>query len=185
MIDASAGDPRILTTRQVTELLKTSESFVMRGVHQGTIPASRIGFEWRYWRPLVLVRVLHAPEPTADPATECEPAEVLTAAELAALFTMSPHTMSARIADGSIPARKVGKGWRIHWPTVRGRLERGESFDPGDFTAPRKVNCRMCHTPLHHVPTTEIGDLGWRDDHENRWCPAREMRNGGLAEHLE
>lgn len=115
-------------------MIQTSDTWVVRSIARGAMPASRIGSEWRYWKPLVLARILHAPQDITPGPPE---PDVVTATELAALLRMAPHTISDRIADGSIPAFKVGKGWRIHWPTVRGRLERGEPFYPGDFPTGR------------------------------------------------
>lgn len=129
MIDGAVGDPRILTTKEVAELIKASEAYVIRGVNSGLIPASRIGSEWRYWKPLVLTQVLSSSDLTLGGSSVTE-ADVVTAAELAQLLRMTPHTVSKRIADGSIPARKIGKGWRCHWPTIRSVLEQGQDFTP-------------------------------------------------------
>ena len=129
MIDGGASDPRILTTKETAELIKASEAYVIRGVNSGLIPASRIGSEWRYWKPLVLTRVLSTSDITQGDSSVTEP-DVVTASELAQLLGMTPHTVSKRIADGSIPARKVGKGWRCHWPTIRSVLEQGQDFTP-------------------------------------------------------
>lgn len=129
MIDGAVGDPRILTTKETAELIKASEAYVIRGVNSGLIPASRIGSEWRYWKPLVLTQVLSTSDLTLGDTSVTEP-DVVTAAELAQLLRMTPQTVSKRIADGSIPARKVGKGWRCHWPTIRSVLEQGRDFTP-------------------------------------------------------
>ena len=51
--------------------------------------------------------------------------DVVTPPSWPPLFTMAPSTISERIADGSIPATKDGKGWRIHWPTIRAVLDEG------------------------------------------------------------
>lgn len=130
MIDRAAGDPRILTTKETADLIKASEAYVIRGIRSGLIPASRIGSEWRYWKPLVLTQVLSTSDLTTPSDSSITEPDVVTATELAVLLRMTPHTVSRRIADGSIPARKVGKGWRCHWPTVRSVLEKGQDFTP-------------------------------------------------------
>ncbi len=131
MVGEVAGDPRILTTKEVAELIKASEAYVIRGVNSGSIPASRIGSEWRYWKPLVLARVLSTTSDlTVSGSLVTQGPDVVTAVELGQLLRMTAHTVSKRIADGSIPARKVGKGWRCHWPTIRSVLEQGQDFTP-------------------------------------------------------
>jgi excisionase family DNA binding protein len=131
MSSEAAGDPRILTTKQAAELIKTTEAYVIRSIGRGVMPASRIGSEWRYWKPLILARILRTTDPTPSATPDdAEPPDVVTAAELAVLLQLGAHTVGQRIADGSIPAAKVGKRWLIHWPTIRGTLEQGEDFTP-------------------------------------------------------
>lgn len=130
MTDEAAVDTRILTTRDVAQLIQVTESYVIKGIGRGQIPASRIGSEWRYWKPLVIARVLPHSEATTPSDDSITEPEVVTAGELATLLRLTPNTISLRIAEGSIPAAKVGKGYRIHWPTVRAVLEQGKDFTP-------------------------------------------------------
>ena len=62
-------------------------------------------------------------------------ADVITTAQLGEILQLSAESIRARIDDGSIPASKIGKHYRIYWPTIRARLEAGEDFAPGDRAA--------------------------------------------------
>ena len=126
----AAGGPetRVMTTSEVAKWLSLSEPTIIQHVQKGLIPASRIGAEWRYWRPLMITRLFPEVGPVpddADPDTD-----VITIEELARRLHLSVPTVRMRIEDRSIPASRVGKTWRIYWPTIRDRLAAGEDFTP-------------------------------------------------------
>ena len=128
----SPHDVRIMTTSEVAAWLSLSVPTLMSRVRAGEIPASRIGAEWRFWRPTLEVR-LFAQGPAAESGDD--QAEVLTTAQLADRLRLTGETVRARIEDGSIPASRIGNQFRIFWPTIRGRLEAGEDFTPAQRTS--------------------------------------------------
>lgn len=118
------ADDRVLTTDLVAALLKLAPHTVIRHVQRGIIPASRLGGEYRYWRPLVREEVVGAdPEPDSD----TEP-DVLTVDQLAGRLKLTPATIVLRIEDQSIKAHKVGKVWRILWAPILRTLSKGDDF---------------------------------------------------------
>lgn len=122
-----ARDERIMTRTEVASWLALSLPTLMARVRDGDIPASRIGAEWRFWRPTLRSR-LFPQEAPAEP--DRHEAEILTTAQLAELLQLTGETVRARIEDGSIPASRIGNHWRIYWPAIRARLEAGENFTP-------------------------------------------------------
>lgn len=58
---------QVMTTEQVAELLKTSESTVLRLVRSGKLPARKLGQEYRYYRSEVLASL---PSTIQTPITE-------------------------------------------------------------------------------------------------------------------
>ena len=127
--DSNSADLRIMNTNEVAEWLGTATATLLTQVRNGAIPASRIGAEWRFWRPL-LTRVLFAEQ--ADPVdSSLDQPEVLTTAQLAQKLQIGVATIRRRASDGTIPATKIGNDFRFYWPAIKRRLENGE-----DFTAP-------------------------------------------------
>ena len=122
-----APDERVMTRTEVASWLSLSFPTLMARISDGEIPASRIGGEWRFWRPTLRSRLFPAEAP---PEPERDEPEVLTTAQLAQLLQLTGETVRARIEDGSIPASRIGNHWRIYWPAIRARLEAGENFTP-------------------------------------------------------
>lgn len=120
-------DDRIMTRNEVASWLTFSLPTLAARVRDGDISASRIGGEWRFWRPTLLT---HLFPHQAPPEPHRPEAEIITTAELAQILRLTGETARARIEDGSIPATKTGNQWRIHWPTIRARLEAGDNFPP-------------------------------------------------------
>lgn len=123
--DKFSDDPRIMSTHEVAQWLSTTASTLLAQVHAGTIPSSRIGAEFRYWRPLLTRTLFGESEP---PMPEYDVPEVLTAAQLAQKLQIGVATIRRRATDGSIPATRIGNDFRFYWPAIRRRLENGESF---------------------------------------------------------
>lgn len=122
-----APDERIMTRTEVASWLALSIPTLMARVRDGEVPGSRIGAEWRFWRPALRARLFPHEAPAEPHRIE---AEVVTTAQLAELLQLTGETVRARIEDGSIPASKIGNQWRIYWPAIRARLEAGENFTP-------------------------------------------------------
>lgn len=127
-----APDERVMTRTEVASWLSLSLPTLMARISDGEIPASRIGGEWRFWRPTLRSRLF----PQAPPEPERHEPEVLTTAQLAQLLQLTGETVRARIEDGSIPASRIGNHWRIYWPAIRARLEAGENFTPREPPTP-------------------------------------------------
>lgn len=127
-----APDEQVMTRTEVASWLALSIPTLMARVREGEIPASRIGAEWRFWRPALRSRLFPQEAPTEPRRHE---AEVLTTAQLAELLQLTGETVRARIEDGSIPASRIGNQWRIYWPAIRARLEAGENFTPREGSA--------------------------------------------------
>ena len=119
-------DGRVMTRSEVASWLAMSVPTLMARVRAGDVPASRIGGEWRFWRPTLESR-LFSQEATVEAHRE---ADVITTAQLGELLQLSAESIRARIEDGSIPASKIGNHYRIFWPTIRARLAAGEDFVP-------------------------------------------------------
>ena len=126
--DKFAADQRVMDTNEVAAWLGMTAKTLLAQVREGSVPASRIGAEWRYWRPLLKQRLFGEGEPAVD---EMHEPEVLTAAQLAEKLQIGTATIRRRATDGSIPATRIGNDFRFYWPAIRRRLENGE-----DFTAP-------------------------------------------------
>ena len=62
------------------------------------------------------------PEPT-DP-------DVVSLAEAASRLGITTKTLSAELNARRIPGRKVGREWRLHWPTVVEWLKQSEHGGP-------------------------------------------------------
>jgi len=122
-------EARVMTRSEVASWLATSVPTLMARVQAGDIPASRIGGEWRFWRPLLKSRLFSQEAPVQ--ADRHEP-DVITTAQLGEILQLGAESIRARIEDGSIPASKIGNQYRIYWPTIRARLESGEDFAPQD-----------------------------------------------------
>lgn len=105
---------------------------LMARVRAGDIPASRIGAEWRFWRPTLQA---HLFAQLADAAAYRDEADIITTAQLAHRLQLTGETVRARIEDGSIPATKIGNQFRIFWPVIRARLAAGENFTPAEKAA--------------------------------------------------
>ena len=129
----AARDERIMTRTEVASWLALSIPTLMARVREGKIPASRIGAEWRFWKPAVRSRLFPQEAPMEPHRADLE---VLTTAQLAEILQFTGETVRARIEDGSIPASKTGNQWRVYWPAIRARLEAGENFTPRDEPAP-------------------------------------------------
>ena len=129
----AARDERVMTRTEVASWLALSIPTLMTRIREGEIPATRIGGEWRFWRPALRARLFPAEAP---PEPDRNEPEVLTTAQLAELLRLTGETIRARIEDGSIPASRIGNQWRIYWPAIRARLEAGENFTPRDEVAP-------------------------------------------------
>ena len=111
---------RVLTANEVATWLGLSEPTVIQHV-----PNSRIGNEYRFWRASVCALF-----PEVEPVDDDDDAGVITIEELAARLRLSTPTVRARIEDKSIPATRIGKAFRIYWPTIRDRLAQGKDFAP-------------------------------------------------------
>lgn len=129
MSPAGRPDPRILMTSEVAAWLSLTEPTITQHIHNGLIPASRLGSEWRFWRPSLLARLFPEAEPVSVDEDEEGP-DIITIEQLAERLQLSVPTIRLRIDDGSLPASRIGKTWRIYWPTIKDRLVRGENFDP-------------------------------------------------------
>lgn len=128
MPSAGGGpDPRVMTTSEVAKWLSLTEPTITQHIQKSLIPASRIGAEWRFWRPLLLTRLF--PEAESVASDDDDP-DIITIEELAARLRLSVPTVRMRIDDHSIPASRIGKTWRIYWPTIRDRLAEGKDFVP-------------------------------------------------------
>lgn len=123
----TAADQRIMTRTEAASWLGVSLPTLMALVRNGEIPASRIGAEWRFWLPSLRLRLFPHQAP---PEPHRHEAEVITTAQLAQTLRLTGETVRARIEDGSIPAIRTGNQWRLHWPTIRARLEAGDNFAP-------------------------------------------------------
>ena len=127
MSPAGGPDPRIMTTAEVAKWLTLTEPTIIQHIQRGLIPASRLGAEWRFWRPLLLRRLF----PEAEPVTsDDDDPDIITIEELAQRLRLSVPTVRMRIEDRSIPASRIGKTWRTYWPTIRDRLAEGKDFTP-------------------------------------------------------
>lgn len=126
---ATPADDRIMTRTEVASWLALSLPTLMTLVRKGEIPASRIGGEWRFWRPTLRSHLFPRDAP---PEPQRHEPEIITIAELAHTLQLTGETVRARIEDGSIPATRIGNRWRIHWPTIHARLEAGDNFTAGD-----------------------------------------------------
>lgn len=124
---AATPDARVMTRSEVASWLAMSVPTLMARVRAGGVPASRIGGEWRFWRPALESRLFSQEAPVQ--ANRHEP-DVITTAQLGELLQLSAESIRARIEDGSIPASKIGNNYRIYWPIIRARLEAGEDFVP-------------------------------------------------------
>lgn len=127
MTDDTTTDPvagHVMTTSEVMTWLGLSRPALVAQIQAGDVPASRIGGEYRFWRP-TLLRQFFGQEQAVEPGRD-----VITPDDLAERLRLSAQTVRSRIADGSIPASKFGNQWRIWWPTILGRLEKGEDFPP-------------------------------------------------------
>lgn len=120
----------VMTTAEVMEWLGISRAALMSRIQSKDIPASRIGSEYRLWRPLLLQR-LFGDEEVVELGRD-----VITPADLADYLQLNTATVRQRIADGSIPATKIGSSYRIRWPKIRARLEAGEDFLPTPSDTP-------------------------------------------------
>ena len=69
------------------------------------------------------------PEAEQVSSDESDP-DIITIEELADRLRLSVPTVRMRIEDQSIPASRIGKIWRIYWPTIRDRLAEGKDFAP-------------------------------------------------------
>jgi|NGEPerStandDraft_6_1074524.scaffolds.fasta_scaffold88955_2 excisionase family DNA binding protein len=127
MSPAGGPDPRIMTTSEVAKWLYLTEPTITQHIQRGLIPASRLGSEWRFWRPLLISRLF--PEAEQVSSDESDP-DIITIEELADRLRLSVPTVRMRIEDQSIPASRIGKIWRIYWPTIRDRLAEGKDFAP-------------------------------------------------------
>lgn len=119
----------VMTIPEVMEWLKLGRSALATQITEGGIPVSRIGGEYRFWRPLLL-RQIFGKELRAEAGPD-----VITPAELAVTLRLTYETVRARLMDGSIPARRIGSTYRIWWPEVREYLETGQDFVPYRRTA--------------------------------------------------
>jgi excisionase family DNA binding protein len=59
------------------------------------------------------------------------PAEVLCTDQVAERLQLGPVTVRALVADGRIPATKVGQEWRYYWPAVVRAIFERSSVDGG------------------------------------------------------
>lgn len=119
---ASPTPGAVMTSSEVMKWLSISRPTLTAQLQAGELPASRIGSEYRFWRPLLLRRLFgqhEAPEPGPD---------VITPTDLAKFLRITPATVRARIADGSFPASKIGGTFRIWRPAIIATLEAGEDF---------------------------------------------------------
>lgn len=123
---ANPGDPvnPVMTSAEVMEWLGISRPVLAAQIQAHEIPVSRIGSDYRFWRPSLL-RTFFSQEEIVEPGRD-----VITPTDLAEHLRMSKATVRQRIADGSIPAHRIGNTYRIWWPTIRAKLEAGEDFSP-------------------------------------------------------
>lgn len=125
--DPPVTDDRVMTRNEVASWLAISLPTLMARVEAGDVPASRIGKEWRFWRPALAHRLFALEAPVESTRHD---AEIITTTQLAERLQLTSETVRARIDDGSIPASKIGNTYRIYWPAIRAKLESGEDFTP-------------------------------------------------------
>ena len=132
--DPGGAYGRVMTRSEVASWLAVSVPTLMARVRAGDIPASRIGGEWRFWRPTLESHLFSQEAPVEANGREANrrEADVITTGQLGEILQLSAESIRARIEDGSIPASKIGNHYRIYWPTIRARLEAGEDFGPKD-----------------------------------------------------
>lgn len=106
-MDARPTDPDILLPVDVAERLGLAEETVVPLLNDGTLPGRRFGDQWRVYWPAVVDAFGH------DPARD-----VLRVPVLAARLGLNEDTVLRLLNDGSLPGRKLGRQWFIHWPAV-------------------------------------------------------------------
>jgi excisionase family DNA binding protein len=120
--------PHVLDAEGVAVLVRSSPAAVRRWAHDGEIPGTRVGGQWRFWAPAVLERVIGAePARSAVPALpdgHTEPG-VVASGELADLLGLPDRTVTMLMRQGRIPGEKVGGQWRSYWPWIRQRIAAG------------------------------------------------------------
>ncbi|WP_380169776.1 helix-turn-helix domain-containing protein [Jannaschia sp. R86511] len=140
--------PGLHTLDTLAVALGVSHVTASRWVRAGTVPAARIGKLWRLWGPAVAER-LYGPDVdiaalAAPPAPPGEP-EIIGVRELAERLDIAHGTASRLVAAGAFPATaRTGQTYRLHWPTIRDQIARGEDFMPLN---PRPVRVQTRKTP--------------------------------------
>lgn len=117
-----------MTQQEVAEWLRMSNQTIRALTRTGELPSTQIGEVTRYWLPALRQRLF--PTAGGQMRREDEP-EIVDVKELAELLDLSVQTVRAKAAEGVIPATRIGREWRFHWPTIRSRLEAGKPLaDP-------------------------------------------------------
>ena len=120
--------PHVLDVEGAALLMRASPAATRRWVHDGEIPGTRVGGQWRFWAPALLERVIgaeaarHAVPPLPD--GHAEPG-IVDSGELAKLLGLPDRTMTMLMRQGRVPGEKVGGTWRAYWPCIRDKIATG------------------------------------------------------------
>ena len=139
--------PYLLNIEGAAALIKTRPSTARSWAHDGVIPGTRVGGQWRFWAPSLLERVIgaeaarHATPPLPDGHTE---PEVVDTGELAGLLGLPALRVAILQRQGRIPGEKVGGQWRAYWPCIQAKIAAGapltdvpeDAEDPGEQAEP-------------------------------------------------
>lgn len=124
--------PAIHSIETLADTMGVHAITVRRWIAARTVPASRVGRAWRMWGPAVVERLfgdaVQAGAHVADPGPE--PPEIVDIVTVAELLGISESTARTLVRSGALPAARVGRTYRLHWPTIRDRIARGEDLTP-------------------------------------------------------
>jgi len=119
-------------------LIAAQPATTRRMAAAGEVPGTRVGGQWRFWKPALLTRVAGA-DAAAHALGDYHPSDdpgVVDIHELADLLGLSEGRLSLLLRQGDVPATKVGRQWRAYWPAIRDRIAAGQSL--GEHTEPEE-----------------------------------------------
>jgi len=137
--------PHVLDAEGAALLVKVRLVAIRRWAHDGEIPGTRVGGQWRFWAPSLLARTIGvAAAQDAVPPLPPDHVEpgIVDSSELAALLGFPDRTITYLMRQDRIPGEKVGGTWRTYWPSIRSKLAEGLPLTDTPELAPEEAGSR-------------------------------------------
>ena len=152
--DPGPAAPAYVSIKEAAQQLGVSRQRVNQLIHQGKLPARKIGASW-----MVDKSALVAKPPNRHP--EASPAAYVSVKEAASLLGLSRQRVNQLIQEDKLSARRVGSSWTIKLSAVTPQ-EHGREVEP-DATPEAgewEAFTRFAALGLRHECISELTSLG-------------------------